>query len=105
MLLSWAGVRSTVMQAVMAAPVAAASCAEMTGMVVPSSKRSGRPTGKAAACPWCAAAAHAPLDGSGARPVPPSHAVSFAAYAVPLSSGPRGPPARRPSARDPPLSA
>ena len=110
-LLTWAGVRSTVMQAAMAAPAPASACAEMGGMgAMAAPARPGAPfkstPSKPAACPWCDAAAHAPLDVVVARPAPPAHAVSFAAYAAPRSSGPRGPPARRPSARDPPrLSA
>lgn len=103
-LLTWAGVRSTVMQAAMAVPASPAACPGM-GEMAPAPARHARAKStpaKPAACPWCAAAAHAPLDVAVTRPPPPVHAVAFAAYASPRASGPRGPPARRPSARDPP---
>lgn len=103
---TWAGVRSTVMQAAMADPAAAETCREMAGMSAMASSHPGgaaKSTPARTTCPWCAAAAHPPLGAVAARPAPPVHAVAFAVYAAPRASGPRGPPARRPSARDPPI--
>jgi hypothetical protein len=53
------------------------------------------------ACPFCAAASHAPLCAAMA-PVPASSAVAWTAYAAMRPLGPRGPPAFEARARGPP---
>ena len=56
----------------------------------------------ASACPFCAAAAHAPVLGSVAT-LRLATTVAFAGFRVVASLGPRGPPAFTPHARGPPL--
>ena len=100
-LLTFAGVRSTVMQASMSRPGA---CAEMAGMAMDhtAGRHGGSAPAKSAPCEFCAAAAHVAVESTGVRLVPPRSAVTFARYAAPASSGPRGPPFRAPTARGPP---
>jgi hypothetical protein len=63
---------------------------------------SGVPKGKSQnICPYCAAAAHAPLCAS-IEPIAQSSAVAWTAYLALRPLGPRGPPARAPNARGPP---
>jgi hypothetical protein len=56
------------------------------------------------ACPFCAAAAHAPLGGSVVR-IPLSTAVAWTTYGAPRPLGPRGPPEFTAHARGPPQPA
>ncbi len=101
-LLAWAGVRSTVMQAQMVEP--GASCADMPGMrsgVAPARPGKSAPA-RPARCEYCAAAAHAPLGTAIVRLDPPVATAVFARYEAPASLGPRGPPHRSPTARGPP---
>jgi hypothetical protein len=56
------------------------------------------------ACPYCAAAAHAPVCGTVAS-VSRSVAVAWTTYAALQPLGPRGPPEFTPSARGPPPAA
>ncbi len=56
------------------------------------------------ACPFCAAAAHAPVSGSVA-PIPLSTTVAWTTYAALRPLGPRGPPEFTPHARGPPQAA
>ena len=65
----------------------------------------GAPTGTSQkACPFCAAAAHAPACGSVA-PIPLSTAVAWTTYAALRPLGPRGPPEFTAHARGPPQAA
>jgi hypothetical protein len=65
----------------------------------------GAPTDTAQkACPFCAAAAHAPVSGSVA-PIPLSTSVAWTTYAALRPLGPRGPPEFAPHARGPPQAA
>ena len=116
-MLSYASVQSIVMQTAMAfggdtSPVCGASAAAeaatpMLGMAMASAPtasrqvRSHRPEPGKAACPYCAAAAHAPVITTVA-PLRASTAFVFAAFRVVSSHGPRGPPACQPRARGPP---
>ena len=122
LLLSFASVQSVVMQSAMAsARATAAICGD--GADAPSSMtmtmthvggqshvvkagpgHSARaPDGHNSRCPYCAAAAHAPVM-TQAVPLFPTVNCVFASYRVKASQGPRGPPALRPRARDPPSS-
>ncbi len=115
-LLTHAGVRSAVMQAAMEAQPAGVCDmgGGMAGMPAPVAGKAGSaapaksaptksaPTRSAPACPYCAAAAHAPLDAQPIGWTPPAGPAVFARYDAPAARGPRGPPLRRPSARDPP---
>ncbi|MDB5479252.1 MAG: hypothetical protein JWO83_305 [Caulobacteraceae bacterium] len=56
------------------------------------------------ACPYCAAAAHAPICGSIA-PIPRSTTVAWTAYSAMQPLGPRGPPPFTARARGPPQAA
>ncbi len=56
------------------------------------------------ACPFCAAAAHAPVCGS-VSPIPLSTAVAWTTYAALRPLGPRGPPEFTAHARGPPQAA
>ena len=108
-------VKSAVMNLVGMTPdTAAAMPMKMGAMAMGSAhvcapaKPPGRPDvsrGKpAAACGYCAAAAHAPLLAF-AEPVRPSSAIAFAEFRDIEAHGPRGPPVPQPRARGPPLSA
>jgi hypothetical protein len=111
LMLSYASVRSTVMQVAMASPAAGvpmcggdAPAMAMGALAHAAPARAGKATpGDTKNCPYCAAAAHPPLA---SQPAPPlsSGAVQFVAYRVRTLHGARGPPARRPRARDPPVS-
>jgi hypothetical protein len=99
-LLNIAIVRSVVMQAM------PASAMTICGSKAPSDaqpSRHGDAPGKAthAACAFCSAAAHAPLNACAPAPPTPM-TVSWAPYETPSSHGPRGPPAWRAKARAPP---
>jgi hypothetical protein len=120
-LLSFASVQSIVMQATMPASgemericgegltgVSPASM-RMSGMGLRSATSAADPTHKAehgrkAACPYCAAAAHAPIIG---QAIPLRHASDFVytAFQIIAGHGPRGPPRCEPRARGPPLAA
>jgi hypothetical protein len=119
LLLSFASVQSIVMQATIPASVeispicghadpATAMAVAMTLMRADQASaasshdhRSGLPHPHRAACPYCAAAGHAPILGSviGVR-----HSTNciFTAFRTAASLGPRGPPAAQPRARGPP---
>ncbi len=119
LMLSFASVQSIVMQVTMPAPVeispicghadpATAMAVAMTLMRADQASaasshdhRSGLPHPHRAACPYCAAAGHAPILGSviGVR-----HSTNciFTAFRTAASLGPRGPPAAQPRARGPP---
>ena len=102
-LLNFAVVRSTVMQAVMAAP-AAATCHEAMPGVAGMSHGAPEQPGKGKAdrsCEFCDAAAHAPIQ-SAAIDLPTPSAVAWSPFRAWTSQGPRGPPSREPHARGPP---
>jgi hypothetical protein len=105
-LLSLAFAQSTVMQATVMQAAGDAPGATMVpcpamGMM-PVSGDHGVPADKSnTACPYCAAASHAPLC-SQVAPIPQSAAVAWTAYATLRPLGPRGPSAREPKARGPP---
>ncbi len=110
-------VKSTVMTLVADAPATAAMSAlgipcpmHMSGMAPMATGPSRASTGHARTdpkplrhdrCPYCAAAAHVPILTSSA-PLPLSCAVAFTGFRMAAVHGPRGPPAVRPRARDPP---
>ena len=111
-MLSYASTKSIVMQAVDASPLgmpvicsahmsmAGGSLAE--GAIGRQAHLPNAPgKGKPAVCPYCSAAAHAPVLAS---IVPLSHAAAVVWLAWPLSvvDGPRGPPAFEAKARGPP---
>jgi hypothetical protein len=121
LMLSFASVQSIVMQAAMAA---AGDVMPICGAVDPGDamtvsmarldiqravagsahdRSSGVPHQHPAACPYCAAAGHAPIL---AQTVPLRQATlcEFTAYRQVASLGPRGPPAQPPRARGPPLN-
>lgn len=118
-MLSYASIRSAVMQAVMAAGDASSpAAADMTGMSMAGMSMEGRGAeastalqgrnaahrhghGHKAACPYCAAAAHAPTM-TVVSPLRACVAFVFTAFRVAASRGPRGPPAVQPRARGPP---
>ena len=115
LMLSYASVQSTVMQAAMGAPAGAGSSSHtdpdpMAGMVMPGpaqaeasrSAHAAKPGhANPAACPYCSAAAHLPILGA-AAPLRAPSVIRFAALRVAAGHGPRGPPARQPRARGPP---
>ena len=121
LMLSFATVRSVVMQAAMSlqddlAPMCLgnpgdeAADSSMAGMdmgqagTADPASRDHRPDGvhgDKARCPYCAAAAHPPIPGH-ATPLPHVVDFVFAPFRVVASQGPRGPPAREPRARGPP---
>ena len=117
-MLSYASVQSIVMQTAMAfgadtSPLCGAATAgedsiSMSGMGVgrtatasPHSRSRPQEHGHRVACPYCAAAAHAPVITTVA-PLQISTAFVFAAFRVTAGRGPRGPPACQPRARGPP---
>jgi hypothetical protein len=106
-LLAFAGVRSTVMQAEMAA-APQALCGERAADSMPGMATEHAPAdlaGKAhmkAQCDFCAAAHHAPLLASAAPLFVPA-AARFTPAPGPASLGPRGPPAFDARARAPPI--
>jgi len=119
LMLSFASVRSIVMQAVMApstatVPICGQIDASNAGAVTMAGMRMqraidgsvqdhqpGAPQQHQAACAYCAAAGHAPIL---AQSVPLRLATPcvFTAYQQVASHGPRGPPAQPPRARGPP---
>ena len=119
LLLTYASAVSSVMQAQMAfagagapggvqrpgdAMAGMAMAAMATGRAAaagPSPSRAKAGHGRQAACPFCAAVAHAPILGS-VTPLRVAAAFSFAAFQLVASHGPRGPPAISPHARGPP---
>jgi hypothetical protein len=108
LLLSYAFVQSTVMQAAAASPTSAApicgmaSIAGMGGALADGGKATGH-AAHHAACPFCAAAANPPLAGALIlAPIPTTFA--FVTFVALQSHGPRGPPAREPRARGPPIA-
>lgn len=100
-LLSYATVRSTLMQASMTQ--VAETCGEvMPGMAGMTSKAVHPGKGKAAqSCEFCAAAAHAPLHTVAPTLATPA-AVAWSPHLAWRTSGPRGPPTRPAHARGPP---
>ncbi len=95
-LLCLASVKSTVMRAADAA---------LGGMPMCSASMGGKTSSQAdkahKTCEFCAAAAHAPLS-CDAEILPALTAIAWAPYRVQTATGPRGPPAFRPTARGPP---
>ena len=112
LLLSYAFVQSTVMQAAAASPTPATPICgmdHMAGMAMAAASPTRDGAGKApahqadhAACPFCASAANPPMTGAPILAPAPSTVV-FVAFRPLASLGPRGPPAREPRARGPPL--
>ncbi|WP_324358072.1 DUF2946 family protein [Phenylobacterium sp.] len=112
-LLTFAGVKSTVMQAVAdgTAPASAPMampCPDMPGMDMSAMPGMGAKPGdaakKAAAaanCPFCVAAAHVALQ-SLAAPIPTPTSVAWIAPPPVSDHSARGPPLVRPKARGPP---
>ncbi|HEY2050280.1 MAG TPA: DUF2946 family protein [Caulobacteraceae bacterium] len=105
LLLSYAFVQSTVMQAAVAAAVPAIPVCGM-GSVTGAPADAGKAPAHApnqSTCPFCAAASHPPLVGALIiAPIPV--AIVFVAF-IPLEShGPRGPPPLPPRARGPPIT-
>lgn len=102
-LLSFAFTQSAVMQATGAMPGMTMVICTAQGAVQVNADH-GAPAGKSqAACPFCAAASHAPLAAS-IDPIPQAAAVAWTAYPALRPLGPRGPPARAPNARGPPAA-
>lgn len=122
LMLSYASVQSIVMQAAMpsaagpmqicggAAPAAPMSMSMTPDLMIhqaaaPTAHSHGHrpaaPSDHKTVCPYCAAAAHAPMIAH-AAPIQPSAGFVYAAFRVVSGSGPRGPPARRACARGPP---
>ena len=102
-LLSFASAEAVIMQA--AGPAAGMTMAICTsaGMAHVNADHHA-PADKAhKTCPFCAAAAHAPLCTLTA-PIPQTSLVAWTAYAALRPLGPRGPPARAPNARGPPAT-
>ena len=113
LLLSYAFVQSTVMQAAAASPAPAALVCgmdHMAGMAMAAMAAPDRDAGKApahpsghTACPFCVAASQPPVTTAPIlAPFPVT--VVFVAFLALVSHGPRGPPAHEPRARGPPLS-
>jgi hypothetical protein len=101
LMLTYASVASSVMQVEMAASAGMGPlCLAAPG---PSNAKSATHHGKEAVCPYCSAAAHAPVLTS-ATPLRLAVSVVFSAYPLVSSHGPRGPPALQPRARGPPPS-
>ena len=107
-LLTLAGVKSTVMQALDAAPPVAATvaapCPDMPGMVMsaPGKDNAAHKTAPAT-CAFCVAAAHVALH-SLAEPIPTPTSVAWIAPPPVSDHSARGPPLVRPKARGPPTS-
>jgi len=95
-LLCVASVKSTVMQATDGAMGGVPMCSFSMG-----GKTSGQPDKAHKVCEFCAAAAHAPLSCDTTILLAPA-AIAWAPYRVQTATGPRGPPAFRPTARGPP---
>lgn len=109
-LLTLAGVKSTVMQAVAdgTAPASAPMampCPDMPGMDMASMTKAGDAAKKTApaTCPFCIAAAHVALQ-SLAEPIPTPTSVAWIAPPPVSDHSARGPPLVRPKARGPPTS-
>jgi hypothetical protein len=108
-LLTFAGVKSTAMQALDAAAVpTTVSCPDMPGMVMtvpaPITKGGdGAHKTTAATCAFCVAAAHAPLH-TVTEPLRAPIAVAWIAPPPVSDHSPRGPPLVQPKARGPPAS-
>jgi hypothetical protein len=106
-LLTLAGVKATVMQAVAdgAPPAATATaCPDMPGMVMADTAKGGAAkTTAPATCPFCIAAAHVALQ-SLAEPIPTPTSVAWIAPPPVSDHSARGPPLVRPKARGPPTS-
>lgn len=99
-LLAIAGVRSTVMQAAEASPLAQ-TCLDMTGMAHGGNSPAGDHKAHKA-CDFCVVASVAPLQ-SLAPVLPQPGAVAWRPAVAAGSLGARGPPRLQPRARDPPL--
>jgi hypothetical protein len=105
-LLTFAGVKSTVMQALDAAAVPmTVSCPDMPGMVMSVPAKGGDAANKstAATCAFCVAAANVALQ-SVAEPIPAPTCVAWVAPPRVSDHSPRGPPLVQPKARGPPIS-
>ena len=103
-LLSFASAQAIVMQAAGPAPAGIMMAICTSAGLAHVNADHGVPADKAhKACPYCAAAAHAPLCAVTA-PIPQSSLAAWTAYAALGPVGPRGPPARAPNARGPPLT-
>lgn len=100
-LLGFAFTQSVVMQTAMAAPgVAMPLCSSTAMSHGPGSHDAGQAQ---KACPYCAAAAHAPLCGF--EPALPRPSVlAWSTYTQRRPLGPRGPPDITPNARGPPAA-
>ena len=119
LMLSFASVQSIVMQVSMAAPgemmpicgkvdPSNAMAVEMAGMDMQLAMAShdhhpGAPDQHHAACPYCSAAAHAPILGESV-PIRQATQCVFTAFEQTVSLGPRGPPTILPRARGPPAN-
>ena len=103
-LLSFASAQSIVMQAAGPAPggMTMAICTS-AGLAHVNAGHHAPADNAHKTCPYCAAAAHAPLCALTA-PIPPSSLVAWTAYVALRPLGPRGPPARAPNARGPPAT-
>lgn len=107
-LLTLAGVKSTVMQALDAGapPVAATTvvaCPDMPGMVMTAPAKGSDTAHKTApaTCAFCVAAAHVPLQAL-AEPIPAPSCVAWIAPPPVSDHSARGPPLVQPKARGPP---
>ena len=100
-LLSFATIKSAVMQAADASPFASAHC--MAGMAMDGGAGGKTSPAKSAAsaCAFCSVAAHAALI-TVAEPVACPAAVVWRPRPLADANGVRGPPEHRPSARGPP---
>lgn len=109
LLLSYAFVQSAVMQAAAAAPAPATPICGMSDMagLGAAFADAGKAAGQGAhhaACPFCTAAANPPLVGAVIlAPLPTT--IVFVTFVALQSHGPRGPPAREPRARGPPIAS
>ncbi len=111
-LLTFAGVKSTVMQALDSAPAKMASACPMgmpdmpgMDMSAPSGKADksgGGQTSGAETCPFCVAAAHVALQAV-AEPIPAPVSVAWVAPPPISDRSARGPPLVQPRARGPPI--
>lgn len=110
-LLAIAGVKSTVMQALAAAPAKVATACpmgmpDMPGMDMSSApdksgKSGGAPASSMANCPFCIASAHVALQ-TLAEPIPAPVSVAWIAPPPVADHSARGPPLVQPRARGPP---
>ena len=100
-LLSFATIKSVVMQAADASPFASAHC--MAGMAMDGGGKTSPAKSAASACAFCSVAAHAALV-SVAEPIACPVSMVWRPRPLPRASGIRGPPEHVPSARGPPLS-